>query len=246
MCDLAASQEPIGGLSMLKTWAIMISGFLSLAAAQYGNDYWSNLMGSLDSSVFMYDQSIQQHMQQLNQIVTQGDKHVDASVHQAMQDPNVQLRYQQYVQQSQQQGNQPYDFYSYTYYYLATNGFSQQGVAAWQASETANNAKVQEAYRGYQGAVENYRNAVAEGQQQFYENHWEMGNVVAGNSTWTDPATGASYTLPYTDVQPGQSWYDAGSGMYFWYNPDNLQNGPYYISPDGQYYYPMNPWQAVQ
>lgn len=231
---------------MLKICAIWISGSLTLAAAQYANDYWSNLMGSLDSSVFMYDQSIQMHMQQLNQIVGQGDQQVDALVHQAMQDPSLQLRYQQYVQQAQQQGTQVLDFYTYTYYYLATNGFSQQGVAAWQAGEAANNAKVQQAYQGYQAAVENYRNTFAEGQRQTFENNWEMGNVIAGNSTWTNPSTGQNYTLPYAGVEPGQSWYDPNSGMYFWYNPYNQQNGPYYISPDGQYYYPMNPWQAGQ
>jgi hypothetical protein len=231
---------------MLKLATILITSLLTLAAAQYDNSYWNTIMGSLGDSVTMYDQQIQQSMQQLNQIVNQGQQQVDASVQQAMQDPNIQLRYQQYQQDAQQQGIQSYDFYTYTYYYLATQGFSQQGIAAWQANETANNAKVQDAYQGYQGAVESYKNTVAEGQQHVYENQWEMGNVIVGNSTWTDPSTGTPYTLPYLGVQPGQSWYDSVSGYYFMYNPYNQQNGQYYISPDGQYYQPMNPWQAGQ
>jgi hypothetical protein len=230
---------------MLKILAMVVCAF-GFVSAQYSNDYWSNLMGSLDGSFSMYDQQIQQHMQQLNQIITEGDQQVDASVQQAMQDPAIQLRYQQYMQQTQEQGIKAYDFYTYTYYFLATNGFSGQGVATWQASEAANNAKVQQAYQGYQGAVESYRNTVTEGQQHFYENQLEFGNVVAGNSTWTDPSTGTTYTLPYTGVQSGQSWYDPGSGMYFWYNPYNQLEAQYYISPDGQYFQPMGPWQAGQ
>jgi hypothetical protein len=228
--------------NLLTVFTTSVLALPSFSLAQYGDgSYWDSVMNSLNLDFSTYDQTIQQSMEQLNQIVGQGQQQVDATVRQSMQDPAIQARYQSYQQQVLQQGSQPVDFYTYTYYFLATGGFSQQGVAAWQANEAANNAKVQEAYQGYQQAVEDYRNSVAEGSQHYYENQSEMGNVLQGNSTWVNPNDGSNHTLPYTwqrdsyNTYNNQTYYVDPSGTYYWLDPNNTG-----------WMYPLSPWQAGQ
>lgn len=154
--------------------------------------------------------------------------------------PEIQAAYQQCLTSGAYCGS----FDEYALNYVTTNGFSDGG--AWARQNQINIANEQNAWNNVQIAQQGYQNAYGNYTGNYSQNMTEAGNVMMGNSTWTDPYTGANYTLPYLNMQPGQSFYDSASGYYFQYNPYNQQNGQYYLSRDGYTWQPMNPWQAGQ
>lgn len=82
-----------------------------------------------------YDAMIRQGMQNMDRIVNQANQQVNQAVQQRMQDPQVQASYTQYRQRMLAQGQQPMDYPTYTYNWIYTRGFSQQGIAHARANE---------------------------------------------------------------------------------------------------------------
>jgi hypothetical protein len=215
--------KPIKTLAALITSLVALS---SLASAQWGMPDLTNI-------------DLNAYAQQQYDLTT---NNLNGYMQNVMQQrgPEIQAAYQQ----CQYSGGYCGSFEEYALNYVSTNGFTDGG--AWAATQRGMQQREYAAWQGVQQAEANSANAINGWNDNYYQNSSEMGNVITGSSTWVDPMTGTNYTLPYTGVQPGQSWYDSASGYYFQYNPYNQQNGQYYMSQDGYYYQPMNPWQAGQ
>lgn len=153
--------------------------------------------------------------------------------------PEIQAAYQNCLNSGRYCGR---SFEEYALEYVSTSGFTDGGT--WARTQQGMQQKEQQAWLGLQAAEQNSSAAINGWNNNYYQNHWELGNHLGGSSTWTNPATNMNHTLPYMGIQPGQNWYDSASGYHFMYNPYQEASGPYYTSPNGQYYQPMNPWQA--
>jgi hypothetical protein len=182
--------------------------FLGIASAQYMD------FTGMDISQ-MYNQWATQQNAQM-------DYQTQYIIQQVFQDPRFQSMYQQYVASG---GTASAEQYAYSY--AATGGFTPQGMQIYQNSEALSAAKIQNAWNGYLGAVEGYRDAYGNYTGGFSENMNEAGNTLMGNSTYVDPGTGSSYVLPHT-WQPenyythnGQDYYVDYAGQYFWVDPNN-------------------------
>lgn len=203
---------PVPSLALLAL-AIAVSVFA--AGAAWAEDYQQMLQ---QQDAFL-QQQIEQSQAQMNATLAAGQQQVNQIVQQKMQDPQVQAAYQQHLQQAAQNGMQAYDFPTFAYYYAATNGFSQEGLATYRSNETANMAREQEAWRGYQNAQGAARAAIDENNAHFSNNMNEAGNQLMGNSTYVGET--GSQVLPHT-WQPNT------------YN--SYQNHNYYVDENGQYW----------
>jgi hypothetical protein len=166
---------------------------------------------------------INQEMAAMNANIERGQQMVNGIVQQRMQDPAVRAAYQAHVANAARQGAQPYDFPTFTYYYVYTNGFSSAGVAAAQANEARNQAAEQAAAADLRNA-EAERGAAQQGLQDgFSRNQQEAGRMLMGNSTYTAP-NGYSQELPHTwqantyNTYQGNTYYVDASGNYFAYS----------------------------
>jgi hypothetical protein len=168
---------------------------------------------------------------QSNQMAAQMQRMSANIVQQNMQNPAVQQAYQRHVANARAQGFTPYNFETFAYNYAATGGFSAQGVAAYQANEAANNAKVQSAWQGLQQAQQNRANAIAGLNQGFSNNQNTFGNSLMGNSTFVAP-NGYSSVLPHT--WQANSYHSYNGNTYY---VDN--GGRYYASSNG-YWVPLS------
>ncbi|MCA9840277.1 MAG: hypothetical protein KC422_25425 [Trueperaceae bacterium] len=213
-------------LKTLNSLIFSLVAVSSFAFAQYGMPDFSNFdfTGYMNNQVAIGQASLQSMMAQIMQ----------------QRGPEIQAAYQQCLTSGAYCGS----FDEYALNYVTTNGFTDGG--AWARQNQINIANEQNAWNNVQIAQQGYQNAYGNYTGNYSQNMTEAGNVMMGNSTWTDPYTGANYTLPYLNMQAGQSFYDNASGYFFQYNPYNEQNGQYYMSPDGYTWQPMNPWQAGQ
>ena len=97
--------------------------------------------------------------------------------------------------------------------YAATGGFTQQGMAYFNATEARNNANEQAALNRYRQAQAERAQAQADLWAGYHRNNAEVGNLLRGNSTYTNPNTGSNYVLPHT-LQAGQTYRD-NAGNFF-------------------------------
>lgn len=123
-----------------------------------------------------------QQMQQTEQQIVQ----------QAMQDPICQ---QYYAQHRAQGGQTPWP--TFAYQCAATGRFSPPGMQAYRENELRNQRGEQDRFRALQDAER--QRAMAQGQwaDGYGRNQAEMGRVMQGQQTWTDPRTGQQQVLPY-------------------------------------------------
>lgn len=172
-----------------------------------------------------YGAMIDAQMAQMNAMIAGGQQQINGMVQQRMQDPQVQAAYNAYVRQCQMSGQYPMDFPTYTYNYIYTNGFSAQGVAAAQANENANNAKVYGAWQGVQQAEAQRGQAQADYAAGYAANQQEAGNGLMGNSTYVAP-NGQAMVLPHTwqanttNAYNGNYYHVDASGNYWIYGAD--------------------------
>lgn len=167
-----------------------------------------------------YDAMIRQGMQNMDRIVNQANQQANQIVQQRMRDPQVQASYNQYLARMRTSGQRPMDYPTYTYYYVYTNGFSQQGMAHMRANEAnisnAERAKVQqlrqaEAQRGQ---------AQSQWQQGYSRNQQEAGRGLMGQSTYYAP-NGQPMQLPHT-------WQPNSTHVH--------QNNTYHVDQSGRYF----------
>jgi hypothetical protein len=178
-----------------------------------------------------YTAMINQSMAQMNAMIANGQQRVDGMVRQKMQDPRVQAGYRQYQANMYRQGMQAQDYYTWTYNYIYTNGYSAAGMAQARANENANQAKVQSAWQGLRQAEDQRGQAQATWQQHYSNNQNEAGNLLRGNSTYTAP-NGATQVLPHTWAANTYQQYQ-GRQYYVDYS------GQYHVLGTDGYWYPL-------
>jgi hypothetical protein len=196
--------------SIKRLTALVTSFFalLGVAAAQYMDFTGMDIAG-------MYNSYVQQQNAQM-------DVQLQQIIRQVMLDPRFQSMYQQYQMSGGTGGPE-----QYAYSYAATGGFTPQGMQIYQNSEAMSAAKIQNAWNGYLGAVEGYRDAYGNYTGGFSNNMNEAGNTLMGNSTYVDPGTGSRYVLPHTwqtetyNTHHGQTYYVDYAGQYYWVDRNN-------------------------
>ena len=166
---------------------------------------------------------------QLSQTMQQTQNNM---VQQAMQNPQIQAGYQQYLAQMQQRGGQPMDFPTYAYYYMYTNGFSNGGIAHMNNVENGNRAAEMNAWRGVQQAEANRGQAMQQQRDSYFRNQAEAGRGLMGQSTYYGQG-GYQNQLPHTWQNNTYNQYQGN-----WYFVD--QSGQYYRIDQNGYYYPLN------
>ena len=179
-----------------------------------------------------YGAMIQYQMNQMNQMLNQGQQQVNQMVQQRMQDPAVRNAYQQYLQQMQASGRQPMDFATFTYYYIYTNGYSSSGMAHMNRVESGNRAGEMNAWNGVRQAERNRAEAQQGQRDSYYRNQQEAGRGLMGQSTYHGP-NGYRAQLPHT-WQPNGYYQHQGQQYYV------DQSGQYYVRGGNGYYYPIS------
>jgi hypothetical protein len=149
-------------------------------------------------------------------------------VNRNLNDPRVQAAYRQH--QAHGGRSTPQQF---AYWYAATAGGTPQGIANFQAAETQNRINERNALNGLRQAEEARGRAQAGYAAGFQKNNAEFGNLLMGNSTYTNPNTHSNYVLPHT-VPAGHPYRDS-VGNYF----QTDTRGNQYIYNNGRWY-PLN------
>ncbi len=175
-------------------------------------------------------QYIQAQQAQMDANIASGQRQVQQIVQQKMQDPQVQQAYQQHLARASQQGVRPYDFPTFAYYYAATSGFSAQGRAMYAANERDIQGKEAAAMQGYRNAQAERQAAMNDWQAGYARNQQEAGRQLRGESSFVNPASGATQPLPHSwqantyHTHQGNTYYVDVSGRYWMADPSNTGN----------------------
>lgn len=175
------------------------------------------------------DAMIQQRMQAMNNIVQQAQNGVAQIVQRRMQDPQVQMAWQQYV--AQQGGRPQMDYPTFTYYYVYTNGFSSGGMAHMRANEAGIAQRERESVQGLRDAEANRAAAMQAQRDGYFRHQQEAGLGLRGQSTFVAP-NGAAVALPHTwQRNTIQSWQGNT------YRVD--ESGQYFVLAANGWWYPL-------
>lgn len=175
-----------------------------------------------------YGAMVQQALQRQAAMNQQMQQQQQAIVQRTMANPDCQAKYRQHLAQG---GRMSYP--DFAYQYAATGGFTAQGMAVYRQSEAANQQREAAAAQGLRQAQ------AARGQAQqayaagYARNQAEAGEVLRGNSSWVDPASGQRRALPY--LGPNGGYQDPQTGQRFWRDA----NGQYYAQAPHGAWYPM-------
>ncbi|MBW6401552.1 hypothetical protein KPL78_27120 [Roseomonas sp. HJA6] len=167
----------------------------------------------------MVDQVNRDRAAQMQQM-QQGEQWV---IQQAMQDPICQ---QYYAQHRAQGGQTPWP--AFAYQCAATGRFSREGMQAFRDNESRNQRAEQDRYRALQDAERQRGMAQGQWADGYGRNQAEMGRVMQGQQTWTDPRTGQQQVLPYTggaitrDPATGRVYGRDASGQQYVQGSDGL------------------------
>jgi hypothetical protein len=160
------------------------------------------------------------------QAMRQGEAQI---VQGAMQDPVCQQFYRQHLAQG---GQTPWP--TFAWQCAATGRFSREGTQAFRENERANQAAEQQRAL----ALREAERARAQAQGQWADGHGrnqaEMGRVMQGQQSWTDPRTGQQQVLPYLG---GPVTQDPRTGQVY---ARDAQGRQYARGQDGLWY-PMRP-----
>lgn len=144
-------------------------------------------------------------------------------IQQNMNNPQVVALYNQMVANGQFQG----DLRTFAYNYAATGAF--QNTRGYYDTSNQIVAQEKQAWAGYQGAVQNYRDAYGNYTQGYSGNIQEAGRGLTGQSTYTGAPSAQS--LPHT-------WQ---ANNYYQYQGNNYfvdQSGTYWMAdPNGSGYW---------
>lgn len=209
-------------MSAPKLATLFVTAALSIAAGSALAQ--QDVYQMLEQQNQFLEQQLQNSIAAQNAAVQAAQQQGDAAIRLKMQDPVVQQAYAQHQMKAQQQGIQPYDFYTFTYYYVATRGFSGPGISDFRATEDANMRKEKSAYDAWKAAQGQTGAAIAENNAHFSANSGEFGNQLMGNSTFV-AQNGATQVLPHTwqpntyQTYNNQTYFVDQSGAYWMADP---------------------------
>lgn len=175
-----------------------------------------------------YGAMIQREQQKQQLMNQQMQQQANAMVQQAMQNPDCQAKYRQHRAQGGQMS-----FPQFAYQYLATGGFTAEGMARYRQSESANQQKEAAAAQGLRQAQAARGQAQQQYAQGYARNQAEAGEVLRGNSSWVDPTNGRQRALPY--LGPNGGYADPATGQRYWRDG----NGQYYVMAGNGAWVPM-------
>jgi hypothetical protein len=180
-----------------------------------------------------YSQMIRQALARQQAAVDGATQRVNGAVQQRMQDPQVQQAYQQYVWRMQQGGQAPMSYPQFTYQYIYTLGFSQQGIAMARANEAGIAQREAAAVQGLREAEQNRAQAMQAQRDGYFRNQQEAGRGLMGQSSYVAP-NGAPLQLPHT-WQPNTTQQYQGNT----YHVD--ASGQYHVLAQNGWWYPVTP-----
>jgi hypothetical protein len=170
-----------------------------------------------------YNALMRQSQAEMNRIMAQGQQQLDSMVAQRMRDPAVQATYRQHVAQMQASGRPALDFPTYTSQYIATRGFTADGIRSAQAANADMQAKERAAWQGLQQAQAQRGQAQQAQRDGYYKQQQEAGRQLMGNSTYAvaaEAGVGATVQLPHTwaanstHQHQGKNYHVDASGNY--------------------------------
>lgn len=176
-----------------------------------------------------YDQMFNASMQNFNNLNSQIEFAQQGVINRSMANPQVQAMYRQHQAQGGRMSPQ-----EFAYWHAATRGFSTEGMRQFRQNEANNQAGEMNAWRGWQAAQQNRAAAQTNYMNSYQANNTEFGNMLNGNSTYTNPYTGQPQVLPHT--QQNNSYYrDTAGNVYY-----RDGTGNYHMSKGNGYWSQMN------
>jgi hypothetical protein len=178
---------------------------------------------STSASAQDYNALMRQSQAEMNRIMAQGQQQLDSMVAQRMRDPAVQAGYRQHLAQMQAAGRPALDFPTYTSQYIATRGFTADGIRSAQAANADMQAKERAAWQGLQQAQAQRGQAQQAQRDGYFSQQQEAGRQLMGNSTYSVNANagiGATVQLPHTwaanstHQHQGKTYHVDASGNY--------------------------------
>ena len=161
---------------------------------------------------------LRQAQMQSDQMTRQMNQMSNNMIQQRMADPQVRAGYQQYVAQMRARGQPAMDYPTYTYNWIYTRGFSQDGIAHARATEAGIQSRERASVQGLREA-ERQRGAAQQQQRDSYSrNQQEAGRGLVGQSTYS--GHGFQGALPHTwqpntlHVYQGNTYRVDASGQY--------------------------------
>jgi hypothetical protein len=207
--------------TLLLSITILLAADGAVAQVSYGGYDLGPDYGAMIQQTFQQQQMQNAQMQQMEQAIVQ----------RAMQDPNCAAMYRQH----QAQGG-TLSYAQFAYQYAATGGFTPEGIARYRGVEADNQRKERDAWNGYRGAQDARAAAQQAWRDGYAHDQNEAGEVLRGNTSWVDPATGETRALSYTGAN---AYTDPQSGRE--YRRDD--SGRYYVQGADGLWYPMTPAQ---
>ncbi|HEY2783680.1 MAG TPA: hypothetical protein VGJ05_01790 [Fimbriiglobus sp.] len=196
---------------------ILVTGFLSLlaATAAKSQDFTRMDLNAMNNAF---------NARMNTQIASQTQSIIGRNLN----DPRVQAAYRQHLAQGGR-----YTPQQFAYMYAATAGFTPNGIANFRATEARNRSAELYALNGYRQAQAARGQAQLNYMNGFHHNNNEFGNLLRGNTTYTNPYTGSSYVLPHT-LQTGQYYRDSSGNVF-----QMDARGNYSMLRNG-WWYPLN------
>ncbi len=148
-----------------------------------------------------YNAMMRESQAEMNRIMAQGQQRLDSMVQQRMRDPAVQAGYRQHLAQMQASGRPALDFPTYTSQYIATRGFTADGMRDAQAANAGMQAKERAAWQGLQQAQAQRAQAQQTQRDGYFQQQQEAGRQLMGNSTYAvspEASGGSTVQLPHT------------------------------------------------
>ena len=179
-----------------------------------------------------YGAMLRQAQMQSNQMTQQMNQVMGGMLQQKMQDPQVRAGYAQYLANMRSRGLPAVDFPTYTEKYIATRGFTPEGMAFARNVDAGIQAQQQAGIRGLREA-EAARGAAQQGNRDsYFRNQQEAGRGLMGQSTYYGQG-GFQNALPHT-WQPNSTHVHQGNTYVV------NQSGQYYVRGADGWMYPVN------
>jgi hypothetical protein len=163
---------------------------------------------------------IEQQMRRQAVLMQQGQAQINDIVQRRMADPRVKAAYQQHVAVARGRGLQPWNYETFTYNYIRTNGYSADDTRAAMEMDRRNATAQQQGWRGVQAAEAARAHAQQEQRNSYARSQYEAGLALQGRATYLAP-DGRPFELPH-GWQAGEvhEWngnvYGVDAGRNYW------------------------------
>jgi hypothetical protein len=206
---------------MLKKLTAAVLMTLATGTVSHAQDGWEGVNDALNAANDVVYGAMQHNALEMQR----GQQAVAQMIQNRMNDPAVQQAYREH-----QANGSPYgqmSFYQFTYNYMATRGFSPDGIQHWNRVQRQINMNDANAMRNYLDSQRRHGQEMHDFRNQSVDRINEgRGDAITGNTPYYAP-NGQQVYLPYT-AQPGDSYVD--------------QSGNTYMMTQHKYFVVTDPW----